>query len=87
MRPRPRPAADLTDQDLSEPQSPCVGLCQLDVAQICLGCGRHIDEVIEWSFVEDARKREILRDARRRLSIIKTGKPPDDETDDSARTQ
>lgn len=73
-----RPQAD------ARPESPCVGLCQLDAARICLGCGRHIDEVVEWSFADDGRKREILRAARRRISMIKTGHPP---ADDPAETR
>lgn len=58
-------------------ESPCIGLCQLDEKRICLGCGRHIDEIVEWGFVEDERKLEILKAARDRISIIRTGKPAD----------
>lgn len=25
--------------------SPCVGVCRLDSAQVCVGCGRHIVEI------------------------------------------
>jgi predicted Fe-S protein YdhL (DUF1289 family) len=26
-------------------KSPCVKICQLDENNICVGCGRHIDEI------------------------------------------
>lgn len=30
-------------------QSPCVGICVLDKDRIkCIGCGRTIDEIINW---------------------------------------
>jgi predicted Fe-S protein YdhL (DUF1289 family) len=25
--------------------SPCVGVCKLDARDVCVGCGRHIDEI------------------------------------------
>lgn len=57
-----------TNKD-SEPavESPCVGVCQLDAHKVCIGCHRSIDEICEWSTAANARKREILRLAQRRL--------------------
>lgn len=26
-------------------ESPCIGVCQIDEAGYCLGCGRHADEI------------------------------------------
>jgi len=31
-----------------------------------MGCGRHIDEIIEWLDAGDDRRREIIENARRR---------------------
>ena len=30
-----------------ETDSPCIGTCTLDEDDICIGCHRHIDEIIE----------------------------------------
>lgn len=26
--------------------SPCIGICKLDTKQVCIGCNRHINEII-----------------------------------------
>ena len=28
-----------------ESDSPCIGICQIDEAGYCIGCGRHADEI------------------------------------------
>jgi predicted Fe-S protein YdhL (DUF1289 family) len=60
----------------AEPASPCVGLCQLNAARVCRGCGRHIDEIAEWSYASAARKREILRASLDRLPVNLRPVPP-----------
>ena len=47
-------------------QSPCVGNCCLDDDLICLGCFRSLEEVKEWSVVDDFRRRIILQNAKQR---------------------
>lgn len=49
-------------------QSPCVRNCCLDEEDVCLGCGRTLDEIRTWSSLEEAKRREILElaEARRR---------------------
>jgi len=32
---------------MTEEDSPCVGICTLNEDNVCIGCGRHIDEIIE----------------------------------------
>ncbi|WP_090198386.1 DUF1289 domain-containing protein [Pseudomonas pohangensis] len=39
--------------------SPCVRNCCLDDEDICLGCGRSLGEILEWSAAGDARRRAI----------------------------
>ena len=29
-------------------QSPCLGVCQLDTQETCVGCGRSVDEIARW---------------------------------------
>lgn len=49
-------------------QSPCIGICKLDPAKVCIGCGRHVDEVIAWPYSTDDERHVILAAARRRLA-------------------
>ncbi|MBN4080313.1 DUF1289 domain-containing protein [Beggiatoa alba] len=46
--------------------SPCVRNCCLNEDDVCLGCFRHVDEIMEWSMVEDARRECILENAKKR---------------------
>ena len=61
---------------MAEPESPCTNVCRLDAAGVCVGCGRHIDEIIEWRGAGEARKHEIVAAARERLSIIRRDTTP-----------
>jgi predicted Fe-S protein YdhL (DUF1289 family) len=40
--------------------------CCLDDELICLGCFRSIEEIQEWTLVDDHRRRQILQNAERR---------------------
>lgn len=47
------------------PESPCVGLCQLDGdRRACLGCGRTLNEIATWSRMSVAEKRAVLERLR-----------------------
>jgi predicted Fe-S protein YdhL (DUF1289 family) len=52
------------------PESPCTGVCRLDPAGTCLGCGRRMNEIVEWPGASPARKLEIISTARERLVAI-----------------
>lgn len=60
--------------------SPCVRICCLDDDNICIGCGRTLDEIRCWSDLPEPEKRGILlratarRIAREARYPIKTGK-------------
>ncbi len=47
-------------------QSPCVRNCCLDDDNICVGCFRSIEEIMEWTLVDEPRRRLILENAQRR---------------------
>ena len=49
-------------------QSPCVRNCCLDDEDVCMGCGRTLDEIRCWSSLGEAERREVLAraEARRR---------------------
>ena len=41
-------------------KSPCIAVCCLDGSDVCIGCYRSANEIIEWFSAGDDRKREIL---------------------------
>lgn len=47
-------------------ESPCVRNCCLDKQDICIGCGRTVEEIIRWGDADDNEKRQILTVAKQR---------------------
>ncbi|WP_413243536.1 DUF1289 domain-containing protein [Pseudomonas sp.] len=47
--------------------SPCVRQCCLDDGDMCLGCGRLLNEILDWGSADDARRRAICHSAQARL--------------------
>ena len=41
-------------------KSPCIEVCSLDDQDMCIGCYRTANEIIEWFSASDERKRIIL---------------------------
>ncbi|MDF3195402.1 DUF1289 domain-containing protein [Pseudomonas sp. 1928-m] len=50
-----------------EVASPCRRQCCLDGQDICLGCGRTLQEILDWGNADMARKRAICAAAEARL--------------------
>ena len=48
--------------------SPCVDRCCLDDDDVCLGCGRHVREIIEWSSAGNERRLAIREAAAARAA-------------------
>lgn len=40
--------------------SPCIGICQLDDAGVCVGCLRSSDEIGRWSVMGAEERRHIM---------------------------
>ncbi|CAA0090184.1 Uncharacterised protein [Zhongshania aliphaticivorans] len=40
--------------------SPCVSVCALDEDDVCTGCYRTVNEIGDWSEMDNARKREVI---------------------------
>ncbi len=49
--------------------SPCVRNCCLDDDDVCLGCGRTIQEILAWQQGSDSERREIIVRSRERLRL------------------
>jgi len=48
--------------------SPCVRNCCLDERNVCMGCGRSLEEIIAWGTASDTDKAATLARARARLA-------------------
>ena len=51
----------------STPASPCVRDCCLDEAEVCMGCGRSLQEILRWQAASDEEREIILAAAKLRL--------------------
>lgn len=51
---------------MSEISSPCVKNCCLDKDDVCIGCGRSVDEIIRWGDADDSEKHHILLASKQR---------------------
>jgi predicted Fe-S protein YdhL (DUF1289 family) len=47
--------------------SPCVGICIVDDARVCIGCRRSLDEIAAWSTATNEQKRRVLDAAASRV--------------------
>ena len=56
-------------ESISEIKSPCVANCCLDEDDICLGCFRALNEILDWSEASDERRTEIISSAAERSQL------------------
>ena len=40
--------------------SPCTGVCTLDADDLCIGCGRTLDEIAAWASMSADRQRAVI---------------------------
>lgn len=51
-------------------ENPCIGDCRLNLADICIGCGRSKDEKLDWIILSKAEKCEVVNNAKARLDKL-----------------
>jgi uncharacterized protein len=68
----PREAAALSDSIPSDVvTSPCIGTCKLNAQQVCVGCGRTIEEIGAWFRATNEQRRAIVAAAHlRRVTAL-----------------
>ena len=42
-------------------ESPCVACCRINTDKLCVGCYRHINEIVDWNRRTDAENAAILQ--------------------------
>ena len=56
-------------------ETPCVKICTLDArGGLCLGCGRSIDEIAQWTRMSGEQRRRVMAELPARLAIAQ-GQP------------
>ena len=53
--------------------SPCVRLCTLNDDDVCVGCGRTLQDIIGWTKMSEAEKQACVD--RARDTLIRLGRP------------
>ena len=49
--------------------SPCTDICTTDLeSDLCIGCGRNLNEIANWLFFTEKQKKIVLQDLKRRNS-------------------
>lgn len=57
-----------TMTSVTDIDSPCIRACTLGEDDVCVGCGRSLDEITIWSSAPQARRLEILAISAERLN-------------------
>jgi uncharacterized protein len=47
-------------------ESPCINVCTLDAQQVCMGCGRTIEEIAAWARMSAEEQRAVCERAAKR---------------------
>ncbi len=53
--------------------SPCVARCGLNDEDYCMGCFRHIDEIVAWRDAYDAERAAIITRLAERKALFQDG--------------
>lgn len=53
------------------PTSPCVQICTLDDANVCVGCYRTLEEIGGWARMSPDEQRSVIRRARERGALAR----------------
>ncbi len=62
----------MTDLSNQDPASPCVGVCRMNPqTDLCEGCFRTLDEIIQWwDYSSDDKRRVLMQTEQRYTRII-----------------
>ncbi len=50
--------------------SPCIGVCQLNQHDYCIGCLRHTDEIALWASADNEKRMVILQELKQRRRAL-----------------
>lgn len=50
--------------------SPCISVCDLNEQEICLGCGRSLQDIADWSAADEPQRAAIVNNAAKRMQSL-----------------
>ncbi|OGO81208.1 MAG: Fe-S protein [Chromatiales bacterium RIFOXYA1_FULL_46_5] len=53
-------------------ESPCVACCRLNEDKICVGCYRHMDEIVDWRKKTPAEYQQISLNIQQRKAVARS---------------
>lgn len=53
-------------------ESPCVACCRLNEEKICVGCYRHMDEIVDWRRKTPEQFRQIELNIKQRKAVARS---------------
>ncbi len=56
---------------MQEIASPCVRLCTLNERDVCVGCGRTLDDIKRWTHMTSTEKAACVAQARETLAVAR----------------
>tara|TARA_B100000780_G_scaffold272797_1_gene235496 strand:+ start:636 stop:821 length:186 start_codon:yes stop_codon:yes gene_type:complete len=60
----------MADVKSKEIESPCVGICQYNDEELCIGCFRTAQEISEWSISSDEKREKIMGELDTRMEKL-----------------
>jgi uncharacterized protein len=61
-------------------ESPCVACCRLNSEKVCVGCYRHISEIVDWNRRTDEENSAILQKVAKRKQHASCNALPEGDT-------
>ena len=55
--------------------SPCIASCKLNSDKICIGCYRHIEEIVDWNKRSETEQLQIIANLAARKSKVDSSAP------------
>jgi predicted Fe-S protein YdhL (DUF1289 family) len=56
-------------------QTPCTKVCTIDpVSRLCVGCGRTLDEIAQWSALTAGERARVMAELPRRMARVTAAK-------------
>jgi uncharacterized protein len=56
-------------------QTPCTQVCTVDaVSRLCVGCGRTLDEIAQWSALTEGERARVMAELPRRIARLAAAK-------------
>ena len=60
----------MSNPKIKEIDSPCVGICQYNDEEVCIGCFRTAEEISQWTTISDEERDKIIGELDTRMGKL-----------------